>query len=231
MSRRVEGPYIAVLAGRNQLGRSAPDNRFAQPDRPRAWKHGQRDLLGNRVRRIIWHRSLFLIGAVVVQRIDHYPTLDREPYFCQQRSELRRNGKSGIVRQQHVPAMPQIVPEDLDFGGCVGASGPEIGDDRAILGDGGEHCRPDWAITVANGLDRQLEPVEPVRWRFQYIRAPRRLATHRLHMTEMHVARRVTLAMPGNKANRLDPALQDPLDGIGYLTQIHCVLDLRATAF
>jgi len=34
--------------------------------------------------RIIWYRRLFLVGAVVVQRIDHHPVLDRETYFVEQ---------------------------------------------------------------------------------------------------------------------------------------------------
>ena len=57
---------------------------MAQPDRPRTGKHRKRDLRGDRVRRIIRHRRLFLLGAVVVQRIDHHPVLDRETHFVEQ---------------------------------------------------------------------------------------------------------------------------------------------------
>ena len=47
----------------------------------------------------------------------------------------------------------------------------------------------------------------------------------------MHMTRGVTLAMPGDEAHRLGAPLQDAFDGIGHLTQIHGVLDLRAAAF
>src|SRR4029077_13174 len=89
----------------------------------------------------------------------------------------------------------------------------------------------DCAITVADDLDRYFEPVESVRRRFQYVRAARPIPAQRLHVTVMHMARRVMLAMPSDEAYRLGTPLQDTFDRIGHLTQIHGVLDLCAAPF
>src|SRR5207245_11256316 len=97
VNARIEWPHIAVFARHNQFGRSEAHNRPAQPDRPCPGKYGKRDLLGDRVRRLIRYRRLFPVGAVVVQRIDHNAVLYSEPHIVHYGSELGRNWKTWIV--------------------------------------------------------------------------------------------------------------------------------------
>src|SRR5271166_1053039 len=129
-----------------------------------------------------------------------------------------------------MPTTQQVIPQHLQFGRCVGTDGAKVGDDCAILGDLWQCRRLDCAIPVPDRLYGQLEPVEPVRRGFQYVRTARPIPAQRLYVTVMHMARCVMLAMPGDEAYRLGALLQDAFDAIGHLAQIHGVLYLCATA-
>src|SRR5690349_3450971 len=108
---------------------------------------------------------------------------------------------------------------------------PEIGHNRTILRDY-RQCRwLDRAIVVADRLDCQFEPIQPVRRRFYDVRTARLITTQDLYVRVMHMARSIVLAMPSDEANRLGAALQHAFDCIGHLSQIDRVLDPRAAAF
>src|SRR5215468_4134019 len=102
-----------------------------------------------------------------------------------------------------MPTARQVFPQQLNFGRRVGTGGPKIDHDCTVPGNCQQCRRLDGAIIVADRLDCQLKPVEPIRRRFQYVRTAR-LTTQRLDVTVMYMTWCVMLAVSGDEANCLN---------------------------